>query len=251
MPPEFVIKGDGRVYKRPVAMTVEGEAEIDLAGPLLQNAQLSIQRRTWNAFNSPAGPVHVCTTDDNGGAFLSVTLASLILRCTIEVSEGIAVPTFQKEGSTVELQWNPPADCQLVYVLYCPPDNGAPKNPKRIWAASVSHLFAFHRARPECFRLPLPNLFADCRICTGTGDYAGKTMQDLFLVALDNFQQAQWNSDLLDGDNRQGIAPRREEMKTLFRFRPTGSGFEPLPSETPWMKLSDKVGLEILSSVMR
>jgi hypothetical protein len=92
------------------------------------------------------------------------------------------------------------------------------------------------------YRLPLPNLHDDCRICTGAFDGDQETAFDCVKASLEQFNKSKWNADLMRTS---------EQSKQFFRFKPTRDGFETLPIQSDnWTMLCEKVGSALIERVI-
>jgi hypothetical protein len=116
-------------------------------------------------------------------------------------------------------------------------------HPKDIMPASGSVASSSSApSRPSPYRLPLPNLHDDGLICTGEFEESYDTGQASVVASLEQFNQSQWNSDLM-----RTVA----ESQKFFRFRPTNETFETLPIEAAdWTTLCDKVSTAIMDRVI-
>ena len=86
----------------------------------------------------------------------------------------------------------------------------------------------------KAFRLPLPNLFDNCDVCTGNFDGTGTCIQSAFAAACTQMEKAEWNSDLLDAAWERG-------SDTMFRFKPEADGMASVAFEGNWKELCPKV----------
>lgn len=128
----------------------------------------------------------------------------------------VMVPSFsERESIERALEWTPPTGC----VVYMVVRNSTPyliaigQHPTKLnWRA---------------MRIPLPNIYADARICMGR-EFAppseGSYVQRL-RVYLDHFHMSRWNTDLLAGD---GDGNRAESSRRLVRFSLDGKCLPPL-----------------------
>jgi hypothetical protein len=92
------------------------------------------------------------------------------------------------------------------------------------------------------FRLPLPNLHDDCRICTGNFEDRYDTGGEAVLASLEQFRKSKWNADLMR---------TVERSQKFFRFQPTNETFHTLPIEAAdWTALCDKVSTDIMERIV-
>jgi hypothetical protein len=91
------------------------------------------------------------------------------------------------------------------------------------------------------YRLPLPNLHDDCRICTGAFDGDQATALECVQASLAQFHRSKWNADLL----RAG-----ETAQKFFRFQPTADTFTTLPIQGEWTQHCEKVATALYERVV-
>ena len=105
-------------------------------------------------------------------------------------------------------------------------------SPTALCSVEGNWLFACD-ADKRGYRLPLPNLHDDCRICTGAFDDLGNGRRCV-TASLEQFRKSKWNADLMRTS---------EQSQKFFRFQPTKETFETLPIQADdWTTLCDKVG---------
>ena len=103
--------------------------------------------------------------------------------------------------------WTPPVNMRLFLGFVCEPPGGANAQ----WRLKDTYLFATSHTYSGNWRLPLPNVYEDARVCMGsTAPTLNDTLQGLVEAARAHFDEASWNTDLLH--NQAGNASR------LFRF---------------------------------
>jgi hypothetical protein len=102
-------------------------------------------------------------------------------------------------------------------------------------------LFAFSQSN-RGYRLPLPNLHDDCRICTGSFPDHYPTGAEAVLASLEQFRKSKWNADLMR---------TAEESQKFFRFQATNETFATLPIEAAdWTSLCEKVSTDLMEEVV-
>jgi hypothetical protein len=148
---------------------------------------------------------------------------------------GVLVPKF---ASTTDLQlplvWKVPTGIRLVFVTRTEFSELSTR-------IDGNWLFAFNEAG-NAFRLPLPNLHDDCRICMGSFKNVYSTALDCVAASLQQFNQSKWNADLMR---------TVEQSQKFFRFQPTNETFETLPiAVTDWTTLCDKVSTALMERII-
>lgn len=233
--PEYVLKSDGKVMRRPVALSCPEEREVLLTDALwtaLRNNQTTTVR---NAFQvGPFSPVHLAISA--AFTFATVPLPQLSLHTAIETDDKQIVPTFFKDGEErVTLQWDPPKDCRLFLMLHVSPLATVDGTS---YVSRQQYLYAVDSDKAT-FRLPLPNLYDDCRICSGMGaeGFHAPFISDLVVTAVSSIANSQWNSDLLKS---------LETSQKFFRFSGTAEGFKTIPVRN-WQRLCATVGTDLLN----
>lgn len=240
MPNEYVLKSDGRVLRRPVELTVQNETEIAIDDAILSTLTLSITRKVHRLAFLPEGVVHQCVTSDSGESFLSLRLARLKILATVKTNEGIVRPAFEPQGDFIPLEWIVPGDMRLMFVARCQPERDG------TYFCQWAYLFALNGNGRQAYKMPLPNLYADCHICLGVSGYFGNSLLECFQNTLQGFTDSKWNADLIHGDERRGILPCFDQSQDMFIFKPVKDGFETLPPAAPWASLCEKVGTAVL-----
>jgi hypothetical protein len=95
----------------------------------------------------------------------------------------------------------------------------------------------------KAYRLPLPNLYDNCDVCTGDFDGSGRCIQSAFAQACTQMEKATWNSDLLDNSRSSG-------SDTMFRFKPVGEAMESVELEADWKPMCPKVATAVTEILM-
>lgn len=104
-----------------------------------------------------------------------------------------------------------------------------------------NYLFACD-TRNRAYRLPLPNLFDDCKVCTGEFAHTHPSGATAVAASVEQFRASQWNSDLM---------PAVERAQQCFRFQPTHESFATLPVAVPdWTTLCDKVSTAVSERIV-
>ena len=93
------------------------------------------------------------------------------------------------------------------------------------------------------WRLPISNLYADCRLCPGRFDGHGRDLIELLNKVWVQFYNGSWNSDLF-GDSSFA---RRNSSKTLFSYKIDNEKIEQTNTPENWHELCEKVSTEFLT----
>lgn len=178
------------------------------------------QRRLMrNAFDLAGDSVDVAAGID--GALCSVLLKRLTLDTCFSQVGDFLVPTFERGGMRLKLDWEAPSDMQLRFAALCHPS----------WTATECFLFA-RGPQPGFVKLPLPNIYDDGRVCMGDevrGTIRGDTLAACFKAALESFRSTSWNTDL----NNHGAS-----VRALFRWK---SDRTPVPAPADWRRFCQTV----------
>lgn len=242
--PELVFKSDGRVFRRPFELTAPNEQEMQVDDAILAGLATNIIRKLPALCVMPQGPVGMSIINAKPECFFSVQLSSLNIHTTIEIENGIAVPTFTEDGDKIRLVWPVPDNMRLFLCgLVLPPDLE-----RTSYHCNKAFLYAF--SGRDAYLLPLANLYADGRICTGLREregeaYFGPNAIESFYAMVQGFHASEWGAHLL---NDQGDGSRVRARK-FFRFKPTDSGFVALPgaSGLDWVALCKSIGTDTLT----
>lgn len=226
---EIVLHANGTLTERVVR-----ERELDAGQAVLDALTQEVIRTVRNVMAIPGwGPVHanVGLTD----TLWSVPVDRIPLHARFRLINGVLVPMF---ASTTDIElplvWQAPAPVRLVFAI-------ATKVEDEFVSVDGNWLFACD-ANKRGYRLPLPNLHDDCRICTGA--FAGQQETALACVkaSLEQFNQSKWNADLMR---------TIEQSQKFFRFKPTNETFETLPIQSEdWTWLCDKVSTALMERIV-
>lgn len=228
---EYVIKEDGGLIRRDI---VERELEITQAG--LEALGNSIIRRTTSIYHlKDFGPAHIALGAESNIVFFTVELKRIPLRAPFKlVKESTLVPQFGDNSlDTLSLEWEAPEGMSIRFLNMCTVNEGGRANQR--WHSTKAWLFAGTTDNRQ-FRLPLPNIYDDCRICEGEWVRTASNGEECLLKALTQFEKSEWNADLWR-------AP--ENTQSMFRFTPNKEGFTQMAISGDWTNLSFKVGTDV------
>jgi hypothetical protein len=225
---EIIIKENGVLTER-VIRERDLQAEGDVLDALTADVT-RIQRHVMAIPDWGMVQANVGLTD----TVWSVPIQQLPLKARFRVVNGILVPMF---ASHTELEmpmvWQAPAEVRLVFVV---------QTEMAVNQVTVMGNWLFAFKQDKAYRLPLPNLHDDCRLCTGEFADSYDSAANAIGASLEQFRRSKWNADLM-----RTVA----ESQKFFRFRPTNETFETLPvDETDWTVLCNKVSTAFMERVI-
>jgi hypothetical protein len=226
---EFIISENGTITERFVR-----EREINAGDSVLQALASDVTRQSRNVFHVPGWGMAQANVGV-GETVWSVPINRIPLKARFRLVNGVLVPMF---ASSTELEmplvWQSPKDIRLVFVI----------RTELVDESTIiggNWLFAYSKDN-NGYRLPLPNLHDDCRICTGEFENTYDTAHECVIASLEQFNKSKWNSDLMR---------TVEQSQKFFRFRPTNDTFETLPIEaTDWTTLASKVSTALMDQII-
>jgi hypothetical protein len=226
---EIILQTDGSFVERLVS-----ERTLNVGQGVLDTLTENVTRQIRNVFHIPDwGFVHA-----NAGlndTLWSVPIGRIPLHARFKLVNQVMVPMFAS-GTDIEipLVWKVPTEVKVVFAVLTKQEDG-------IVSVEGNWLFACDVDK-RGYRLPLPNLHDDCRICTGAFDGDQETAFDCVKASLEQFNKSKWNADLMRTS---------EQSKQFFRFKPTRDGFETLPIQSDnWTMLCEKVGSALIERVI-
>lgn len=225
---EIILNADGSFVERLV-----NERPLNVGQSVLDTLTETVCRQARNVFNiSGWGDVHASVGLHD--TLWSVTLDRIPLHARFKLVNQVMVPMFAS-GTDIEmpLVWKVSANLKVVFAVLTKAEDG-------IVSVEGNWLFACDREK-RGYRLPLPNLHDDCRICTGVFDGDQETAFECVQKSLDQFAVSKWNADLMR---------TIEQSQKFFRFQPTKETFETLPIQGEWTTLCDKVSTALFERVI-
>ena len=227
---EFILRDNGTLTERVIR-------ERDLnAGPAVLDALTEgVTRKVRNVLSLPEwGYVHASVGLND--TLWTVALDRLPLHTRFRLSNGVLVPAFASSTDIeMPLVWQAPEAVRLAFVVRTQSDDDDNVTVVGNW------LFACD-AENRGYRLPLPNLYEDCKLCTGQFEGSYNSGVECVTASLEQFRKSKWNADLMR---------TIERSQKFFRFAPTNETFTTLPIEAAdWTTLCDKVSTDIMERVV-
>lgn len=226
---EIIIRQNGTLTER-----VINERNLDAEQSVLDALTEEATRTIRNLISVPEWGVAHANVGLNDTLW-SVPIDRIPLNARFRLVEGVMVPAFASQTDIeLPLVWQPPKEVRLVFVVQTAFANDCHK-------VDGSWLFACDKDN-RAYRLPLPNLHDDCRICTGNFEDHCDSAGECVAASLEQFKKSKWNADLMR---------TIEQSQKFFRFQPTNESFNTLPIQaTDWTTLCDKVSTAITERVI-
>lgn len=234
---EFVIKHDGSMIRRDIA-----EQEINITEKFIAKLSRNVIRKVRDAF--PLSYLNGNEDDKNDYVHASIGSAhsmwwlpvkTLNLTAPFKCADGILWPEFDSKNPILKIKWKSPlnADIRLGVVL----DDSL--------CCTAQYLTALD-CMDKVWRLPLSNLYNDCKLCHGAYPGRQACVVEALAAALFQFENSYWNSDLYV----DATAEIRSATSKMFRFKAEGKGFsqEPIFSgDENWTKWCQKIGSQFIA----
>lgn len=173
----------------------------------------------------------------------SVRVNQMSMEAPYALVEGVHVPVFDSGTLPVmPMKWKPPSTMKLVLgiTVFFHASN-------RQYYTGDHYLVAYDNSN-RMWRLPLSNLYEDCKLCHGQAIQYTSCTLDAVKRACELFSRSRWNADLYK-PHQQG------NTSCLFRFKPTADGFEQqhplLAAGKDWTSVCEKVAVEKLNSIVQ
>jgi hypothetical protein len=181
--------------------------------------------------NKPTGFMDLAI-GPNGYCAARMPVASLPLTAPYAVEGTTVYPVFDGAHPITALRWNIPANMRLYLVAHI----------GNTMECVEQFLVAIDDEK-RCWRLPVSNLYADCRLCAGRFNSAGSDILDVCKRTWEQFQLSSWNQDLY-GDSS---AARRIGTKVLFLYDVKDDNFIQRQPPKKWMEMCEKVATDFLT----
>lgn len=225
---EIILNPDGSFVERQVS-----ERPLNVGQSVLDTLTENVCRPVHNVFSLPNwGTVHASVGLHD--VLWCVALDKIPLHARFKLINQVMVPMFAS-GTDLEmpLVWKVPMNVKVVFCVLTKAEDG-------FVSVEGNWLFACDSEK-RGYRLPLPNLHDDCRICTGQFEGDQETAFECVKASLEQFAVSKWNSDLMR---------TIEQSQKFFRFLPTKDAFEPLPIQGEWTSLCSKVSTALFERVV-
>jgi hypothetical protein len=225
---EIILNHDGSFVERLVS-----ERPLNVGQSVLDTLTENVCRQVRNVFHLPEwGAVHASVGLHD--VLWCIALDKIPLHARFKLINQVMVPMFAS-GTDIEmpLVWRVPVNVKVVFCVLTKEEDG-------FVSVEGNWLFACDSEK-RGYRLPLPNLHDDCRICTGQFEGDQETALMCVQKSLDQFAVSKWNSDLMR---------TIEQSQKFFRFLPTKDTFEPLPIQGEWTGLCSKVSTALYERVV-
>ncbi len=168
------------------------------------------------AFGIDRQPVAIAVSSQD--TLIGTQLTQLKLNSHFGLFDGNLVPFWGGGGMSLPMTctWVPPDDCQLYFGVKAKASaiaEGAVA--VRKWKLHEAYFFAKSASVGGFFKLPLPNLFNDGRICMGNSLGTAQhnaTLEGLLKGLLAHLSESPWGTDML---------PDAVNSRRLFRFHPS------------------------------
>ena len=226
---EIIIRDDGTLVERTLR-----ERELDAGPAVLEALTQGVSRDIRNVMSIPDwGLVHASAGFNH--TLWSVAIDRIPLHARFRLVKGVLVPAFASASDLeMPLVWHAPPEVRLAFVIQTQEHEDGVR-------LDGNWLFAFSQSN-RGYRLPLPNLHDDCRICTGSFPDHYPTGTEAVLASLEQFRKSKWNADLMR---------TAEQSQRFFRFQATNETFATLPIEAEdWTSLCEKVSTDLMEEVV-
>lgn len=207
--------------------------DIDLTAEVAESLAAGRFIKIPNLFPTRWGNAGVAIADAKN-VYWTFAMASLPLKAPFRAINGVVVPNFGGSNDPViALEWKVPSDMKLRALVWTSIHGTYHFIVSRAW------LFAFDTYE-STYRLPLGNLYDECRLCLGQATISGTNHLDAAINGMNQVQNGVWNADLWSTVN---------ETQKLFRFKPTNDSFSQEEPLTHWPALCTKVGNAIIDKI--
>ena len=226
---EIILRENGTLTERVIR-----ERDLNAGPAVLAALTESVTRSVRQVLRLPEwGAVHASVGLDD--TLWTVVLDRLPLATRFRLVADVLVPAFAAESDLeLSLVWQVPRDMRLAFVVRTESEEGEV-------VIHQNYLFACD-TRNRAYRLPLPNLFDDCKVCTGEFARTHPSGAAAVAASVEQFRASPWNADLM---------PAIERSQQCFRFQPTNESFTTLPIATAdWTTLCDKVSTAVSERIV-
>ena len=220
---EFLIEGDGKIFRRDI---VSREIRItnEITTALCKDVSITVK----NLMATEKQGMISMRSEMGGSIWWTVMLNHLNLRCPFIMRDGFFVPQLDRDDEPIiTLPWEVPNSMRLVFLAETAFIGSRSRK------QGYCYLFAIDE-NGDYYRLPLGNLYDECRICMGQEEFLSFDHLTTLNMVLEQFSNSEWNADLWTTERA---------TQSMFRFVPDGTGFkQAVMAITPWTKLCAKIG---------
>ena len=155
---------------------------------------------------------------------LSAQLPGLTLNTKFILQGGKLLPKFDGAPNAIQATpfWKAPANMKLYFAVHVMLDEG-------YYRAVNPYLWALHGTVAGHWRLPLPNVYDEMRVCLGDPffEIRHKDLPSMWKACYGRFVNSSWNADLLA--NKMALA------QAMFQFSPLdNSSIDTGPGWNAW-----------------
>lgn len=239
---EILLNEDGRVFRREII-----QKEVLINEDAVFAAFKSEQKvRLKDALLVGKNPTSLMVVNERSGivnVHATVRLNTLKLNTGFKMADDAMVPVFEPydgKKPRFNAEWDVNVACSGKVKLWLliqtkhKPDESSVVGDCFIVATSATN---------RTYRIPLANVFDDCRICMGDR-WDGRTQPNIYAAldaAYEQFCNSPWNADLKRAT---------EKSDAFFRFRAKNDGFETLPVNGQWSNLCERVSIPSLENLV-
>lgn len=222
-------------------MVTETRSPRNVSEALLERCGQNVVRTVKRAFLDQDGDfVSVIMT--GAETYTVKRLSQIKLLSHYTLNEGFLTPVFKAKDDTQAIGMLAAAPVwatgaiTLAFATRIHFGNGTPHT----MPDQACYLIAFD-VEKRAWRLPLPNLFNDCALCMGSFNGRGATVKEAFDLALTQFNNSDWNSDLIE--------ERQKKASQFFRFKPSEGSVECVPFAGDWTTMCEKVATSVTALI--
>jgi len=164
---------------------------------------------------------------------VSIPVGVMPMNAPFAVKDNLAWPIFDGNHPNMKMFWKVPPSMNLYLSLHLSPG----------YECIEQHLVAFTPDK-RSWRIPVSNLYADCRLCHGRYASISNTILDCCIPAWRQFCDGAWNSDLYS----DATAQRRNGAKELFAYKVNNSEITQIEFTGDWTVHCEKVATEYITN---